>query len=125
MSHKTDVAVKVDDRTALIQALAEMGYEAVEGKKILKAYDWKIEADITVKKNGSQINLGFIEQADGSFKVEADFYGTGISQAKFQEDLNKLHGKNKVTNWFTENRYQTSLETDEEGNLVVVGTKWN
>jgi hypothetical protein len=124
MSHKTNVEVTVDDKDCLIAALEEMGY-TVGGKKTLKAFDWKINADVTISKNGKDINLGFIEKEDGTFKLEADFYGTSINQKNFQEQVNTLHGKHKVTKWFTENRYQTSLETDEEGNMVVVGTKWS
>lgn len=124
MSHKTRLNVRIDDKDALIKALEEMGYEVSEERRTLSAFSWQMETDLVVKKDGNVLNIGFKEQEDGSFKIEADFYGTGISTTEFQEQLNVLYGKHKVTNWLIRNRYTPTYETDEEGNLVVVGTRW-
>ena len=126
MSHKVDVDVKIDNQEALIKALEEMGYEAHVEKKRLSAYGWSIDADITIKKkeSGRQPNIGFIKQEDGTFKMEADFFLSGINETDFRNELNILHGKHKVSDWLVKHRYNTSYEKDEEGNMVVLGTRW-
>lgn len=123
MSHKTPVYVKVDNEEALIEALEEMGYTVRKGKHTLSAFDWKIECDLSILKDGKQLNIGFLKTKDG-YKVEADWWGTGINSKEFQEQLNQLHGKHKVKNWLLKNGYKVTYETDEEGNLVVVGSRW-
>ena len=123
MSHKTEVHVKVDNEQALKEALEEMGYTAKTGKHTLKAFNWTMDCDVSVMKNDKQLMIGFSKIDDG-YKVEADWWGTGINQKKFQESLNMLHGKHKVKNWFSQNRYKVSYEEAEDGSLVVVGTRW-
>lgn len=125
MSHKTEVAVNIDNREALIAALEEMGYGVELNKKIGSNYGFTIDADIAVVKGSNRLTIGFKQKDDGTFKLEADFYGTGISQKTFQDQVNTLHAKHKTSGWLAENRYQVSYETDEDGDLVVVGTKWN
>lgn len=125
MSHKAEVHVVVNDKESLINALHDMGLEVVEGKQKLDSkYRFSIDCDLSVKKNGEQLMIGFSQQKDSTFKMEADFYGTGLNSREFQKQVNVGHGKHKVSKWFNENRYTTTYEKDEEGNLVVVGTKW-
>jgi hypothetical protein len=125
MSHKTELKVNIDNKKALMDALTEMGFTVTDEKVHLHAWSWHMDSDITVKKNGDLVNVAFQQQADGSFKVEHDFYGTSINATKFGNDLNVLHGKHKVTDWLMDNRYSVAYETDEDGDLVVVGEKWN
>lgn len=124
MSHKTEVHVKVDNEQALKDALEEMGYFVRTGKHTLKAFDWSMDCDLSVTKDNKQLMIGFKKTEEGCYKVEADWWGTGINEKKFTEDLNIAHGKHKVKNWFSDNRYKVSYEQDEDGSLVVVGTRW-
>ena len=123
MSHKTPVQVNIDNERALIQALEEMGYEARVEKHELKAFQWKMDCDVSVIKDGKQLNLGF-KKVDNHYEMEADWWGTGINPKDFQEQLNQKHSKHKVKNWFLDNNYKVSYEEQEDGSLVVVGSKW-
>jgi uncharacterized membrane protein YfhO len=125
MSHKTELKVNIDNKKALMDALTEMGFTVTDEKRKLAAFSWTMDTDITVKKDGRLINVGFKQQEDGTFTCQHDFYGTSISVGDFQKNLNTLHGKHKVANWLNENRYQVTYERDEDGDLVVVGSKWN
>jgi uncharacterized membrane protein YfhO len=124
MSHKTEIEVNIDDRDALKEALTEMGFTVREGKHELGAFGWKMECDLSIKKKDRQLNIGFSEQEDGTYKVEADWWGTGLDQQKFRDDLNQLHSKHKASNWLRKNKYKVSYEQEEDGSIVVVGTRW-
>jgi hypothetical protein len=125
MSHKQVIEVNIDNREALLEALKEMGYKVREGKHTLCDFDWTIQADISIlTQDDKQLNIGFIQQQDGSYKIEADFWRTGINQKDFQEQINVLHAKHKTVNWLSTHGYGVTFETDMAGELVVVGTQW-
>lgn len=123
MSHKTEVHVKVDNEKALKEALEEMGYQVRTGRHTLSAFDWSMTCDLSLVKDGEQLNVGFLKQDDG-YKVEADWWRTGVNSKEFSENLNVLHGKHKVKNWLKDNKYKVTYEEDEEGSLIVVGSRW-
>jgi hypothetical protein len=123
MSHKVKIHANVDNEVALIQALEEMGYEVRKGPHKLSAFDWTMDCDLSIVKNGKQLNVGFKKVGD-KFEMEADWWNTGINPKEFEEQLNVGHGKHKVANWFLEKGYKVSYETAEDGSLVVVGKRW-
>jgi hypothetical protein len=125
MSHKTTLKTNIDNKEALIGALAEMGFTVKEEKTSLSAWGWTMVSDFAISRDGKSMNIGAEKQKDGTYRVEADLYKTGFNITDFQDQLNVLHGKHKVNNWMLENRYQTTFETDEAGDLVVVGRRWN
>lgn len=124
MSHKTELKVNVDNQEALEQALEEMGFKVRKGKHTLNAWDWKMDCDLSILKDEKQLNIGFKKQEDGTFSVEADWWGTGINEKDFRDDLNQFHSKHKVSNWLKNNKYKVAYAEEEDGCLVVTGTRW-
>ncbi len=124
MSHKTPVQVRVDNEAALTEALKEMGYSVRVGSHSLSGYDWSMECDLSVLKDEKQLNIGFRKTDDG-YEVEADWWGSGINSKDFQEQLNQLHGKHKTKNWLTKKGYKVTYAYENDGALVVTGSKWS
>lgn len=125
MSHLVKVDVKVDNTEALKQSLEEMGYEVREGQHTLSAWGWKMNCDFSIKKNGRQLMVGFKELEDGTIKIEADWYGTGIGREKFQEDLNQLHSKHKTVNIVRKKGWKLGKEKVlEDGTIEIRASRW-
>jgi len=128
MSHKTEVKVQVDHVASIKKSLEEMGYQIKEGKHVLKAFDWKIDADFSLMKDGRQLNVGFVEQEDGTVACEADWWGTGINQNKFQQQLQQLHSKHKVIHTVRQKGWnvdESQVTVGQDGAIGFSATRWS
>lgn len=125
MSHFTTVEVALKDLANVAESLKEMGFEVQEGKHTIT--DWAHqthEVDLSIKKDGKQLTLGWAHTADGALTMVHDFWGTGLNQKNFMTELNSLYSKNTATKWLQGKGYSVSYDHDEEGNLLVVGSRW-
>ena len=93
MSHVVDCDVKITDLDALEAAVKEeLGGELIRGKKSYKWWgrfegDYPLpegvrqedlgKCDHVIKVPGASYEVGVVEQKDGSFKLQYDFYTTG------------------------------------------------
>lgn len=78
MSHKTEIATKLNNGHYLKQALSKLGFkfkEAKPGTKLLTRghYGVQEEVDILVESNNEAI--GFRKGKDGNYVAVGDFYG--------------------------------------------------
>lgn len=124
MSHLTKVDCKINSVETLQTTLEEMGYELVPDAKISSRW-WKSRnVDLGVKKNSKLLPLGWIKQPDSTYEMIADWYGTGINQIKFVEQIKVGYTKHKASSWLKSKGYSVKYEYDTEGDLVVVGSRW-
>ncbi len=126
MSHLTQIAIELDDLNAIKEALVEMGYEVREGKHRLSAFDWNMEADLSVQKNGRQLNIGFMQKEDGVIDIKADFWNTGVNQKNFREQLQQLHAKHKTISIIRKKGWKVGNATTlEDGSIKLTATRWS
>lgn len=125
MSHADTVEIHLKDLTMVAEALKEMGFQIKEGKHTIA--DWakrSFEVDLSASKDGKQLCLGWRQKADGSLEMVKDWYGIGMNQKDFMAQLSTLYSKNTATQWLKGKGYSVAYENDEQGNLIVVGSKW-
>lgn len=123
MSHYTKVDCKVDNMDALKKALTEMGYGYEEGSHNITSFGHTRTFEISILKDNKQIPVGWIKE-DNTLRLEGDFYMTGINSTKFGNEVSRLHTKHKTEDWLKKKGYRVKHEVNEEGKMVVVGSKW-
>lgn len=123
MSHYTKVDCKVDNMDALKKALTEMGYGYREGSHDITSFGNTRTFEISILKDNKQIPVGWINK-ENTLKLEGDFYMTGINSAEFGNEVSRLHTKYKTEDWLKKKGYRVKHEVNEEGKMVVVGSKW-
>lgn len=139
ISHFTEIALAINDREALLAALAEMGYagkvEVHEAPVTLIGYDGKprvldgreVRAEIVIRQRhlwNAANDIGFARQADGTYlayiseydrQVEPEWH-TRLLQAHgvhvAQRELRKLGCRN------------VQLTRQADGTVVVVGNRY-
>jgi hypothetical protein len=123
MSHYTKVDCKVDNMDALKKALSEMGYGYREGSHDITSYGQTRTLELSVLRDKAQMPIGWIKEGS-NLALEGDFYGTGINSVEFGNEVSRLHTKYKTEDWLKKKGYRVKHEVDEEGRMVVVGSKW-
>ncbi len=124
MSHLVTVDCKIDSIEALSEALVEMGYEPVRNATISSRYWNDKKVDLGIRKDGKTITIGWVNDGNDTYDLIADWFCTGINQGEFVEAVNVGHTKHKTSSWMKKNGYSVKYETNTDGNLVVVGTRW-
>ncbi len=125
MSHLVELKVQLDDMKAIKDALEEMGFEVREGKHKLSAYGWNLNCDLSIKKDGKQLMVGFTQKDDKTIEVQADWHGTRISRKEFQKDLQQLHAKHKARNVLKKRRWSLGKEQVlADGSIQFTATRW-
>lgn len=120
MSHWAEVEITLKDMYCVKDTLKELGYTYKEGTHKIK--DWassEKEVDLSVNDR-----IGFKQEGD-TIKVIADFYGTGISQTEFIQNLNQVYAKNKIVKEVSAQGFNVaSQEKDTKGNIQLVLQRW-
>jgi len=125
MSHLVSITVELDSMDAVAQALEEMGYDVRREQHTLSAFGWKMNCDLSIKKNGKQLMVGFKQNEDGSITSEADWYGSGINRDKFTKELTQLHAKHKTVNALNKRRWKVGeFVKQADGSLKATARRW-
>jgi len=78
MSHKTELATKLNNGHYLKQALTKLGFkfkEAAPGTKLHTKGHYGVHEDVDILVNECNEAVGFRKQADGTYTAIGDFYG--------------------------------------------------
>lgn len=124
ISHLVQIQCKVDDLKALEATLNEMGYGSIRNTEMKSSWWASKKVDLLLTKDGRAKTIGWQKNAEGSYDIVADWYSTGINQKQFVEEVNIGHAKHKASDWLISNGYSVAYEVAEDGDLVVVGSKW-
>lgn len=86
MSHITKLKIAITNRVDLTTALGNMGHSIVEGKELKDYYasTSKEHVDFVLE---NQPTIGFREVDDGTWEFVGDFYGTGVREKEFMQQL--------------------------------------
>lgn len=128
-TYKAEVLKDVN-KEILEKALAEMGLEMDENIKIVDNAYGSSKVDAGLKKNGEQISVGlnFNEQDDGTTQLEVsgDFYGTGLNERTFVDNLSQTYQKYNVIEQCENNGWIIeSTEINEDGEIEIEAFQWN
>ena len=101
MSHFTKVQTLIRDRVLLCESLRRLHHQYQEGERLLiRGYAGNKEYGQVVVNTGSQYDIGFQRQSDGTFNVCADWWGvqkdTPIRQDTFLQQINQGYARGQV-----------------------------
>ncbi len=130
MSHFTKVATKINDRGALKKALDQLGWKYKHAEQGVEVRGWrgaKTQAEIAIDMG--KYDVGVIKQEDGTYALEADWWGIetsrGVKEEEVVKELNAKYAYQRVVAAVEEQGYtidQNSVQKD--GTVKLTVSKW-
>jgi predicted Mrr-cat superfamily restriction endonuclease len=131
MSHFSRLKTQFRHREVLIQCLVDLGH-TVETDTTIQGHEGKHSVDIAVKTR-SGYGIGFVQNADGTYDIVADWWGVkGIGQKRIAielkkqaETIQKEYVKKMVLTETAKDGFNLVSETEEaDGTLRIVVRRW-
>ena len=134
MSHFTTVKTKINNLTALQQALQNLKYKftvAEESQQcVVRGYKGDtIHAAMSIDMG--KYDIGVVQAQDGTYELVADWWGVETTAGKFEqevvEEINREYAYVRVMQACEEQGYQIAREdvnVAEDGSVQLVAVKW-
>ena len=130
MSHFTKVATKINDLVALKKALDQLGWKYKASEQGVEVRGWRgqtTKAEIAIDMG--KYDVGVVKQADGTYALEADWWGVettrGLKEEEVVKELNAKYAYQRVVAAVEEQGYtidQNAVQAD--GTVKLTVSKW-
>jgi hypothetical protein len=130
MSHFTKVATKINDLVALKKALDQLGWKYKASAEGVEVRGWRgqtTKAEIAIDMG--KYDVGVVKQADGTYALEADWWGVettrGLKEEEVVKELNAKYAYQRVVAAVEEQGYtidQNAVQAD--GTVKLTVSKW-
>ena len=130
MSHFTKVATKINDLVSLRKALDQLGWKYKYSEQGVEVRGWRgqtTKAEIAIDMG--KYDVGVVKQADGTYALEADWWGVettkGLKEEEVVKELNAKYAYQRVVAAVEEQGYtidQNSVKAD--GTVKLTVSKW-
>jgi hypothetical protein len=125
MSHFTTIKVQIKDAGVLREVLQGLGYVVeVDGK--VRGYQGNTTVADFVIRRSNGYDIGFRRsEGDENYEVIADFWGTGINQRQFLNEVQQKYAHRMLMNTVALQGYSVEAEeVMEDGTVRVVVGRW-
>lgn len=121
MSHFATYKANITSRKYIMQALKEMGYEIVMNTTIRDYYNQNREVQFAIKDKP----IGFSWNKDEKkYDIIADWWGTGVREKEFCNQISQLHEKYKVVDICKNKGLKAGKwNTLKDGSIQMVATQ--
>jgi hypothetical protein len=125
MSHFTTIKVQIKDGEVLREVLQELGY-GVEMNTMVRGYRGDTTSANFVIRRSNGYDIGFRKKdGDENYEVIADFWGTGINQKQFLNEIQQKYAHRMLLNTVVQQGYDVEAEeVMEDGTVRVVVGRW-
>lgn len=130
MSHFTKVATKINDLLALRKALDQLGWKYKYNEQGVEVRGWRgqtTKAEIAIDMG--KYDVGVVKQADGTYALEADWWGVettkGLKEEEVVKEINAKYAYQRVVAAVEEQGYtidQNAVQAD--GTVKLTVSKW-
>ncbi|MDB4964454.1 MAG: hypothetical protein JWN44_143 [Myxococcales bacterium] len=130
MSHFTKVATKINDLVALKKALDQLGWKYNANAEGVEVRGWRgqlSKAEIAIDMG--KYDVGVVKQADGTYALEADWWGVettkGLKEEEVVKELNSKYAYQRVVAAVEEQGYtidENAVQSD--GSVKLTVSKW-
>ena len=131
MSHFTRVKTKIKNKSALLAALADMGYtankvELHDTPQNLYGYrgDQREQtAEIILRRRyvgGSSNDIGFKLQEDGTYEAIISEYDSGRHNENWRDKLSQRYAYHNIKEELSSQGFSIESESEEKGELLLV-----
>jgi hypothetical protein len=124
MSHFTTIKVQIKNNEILANVLAELGHK-VESNTQVRGYQGdRIQAEYVIRQNNGY-DLGFRKDGDDNYEIIADFWGAGINQTQFVNQIQQKYAHQMLLHTAATQGYSIEAEeVMEDGTVRVVVGRW-
>jgi hypothetical protein len=130
VSHFTKVATKINDLVALKKALDQLGWKykhAVEGVEVRGWRGQTTKAEVAIDMG--KYDVGVVKQADGTYALEADWWGVettrGLKEEEVVKELNAKYAYQRVVAAVEEQGYTIDENAvHKDGTVKLTVSKW-
>jgi Protein of unknown function (DUF1257) len=124
MSHFTTIKVQIKNSEVLANVLAELGYQVELNTKIRGYEGDKTHAEYVIRQSNGY-DLGFRKDGDDNYELVADFWGAGINQTQFINQIQQKYAHQTLL--YTAESQGYTIEAEEvmqDGTVRVVVGRW-
>jgi Protein of unknown function (DUF1257) len=124
MSHFTTIKVQIKDSEILANVLTDLGYKVEVNAQIRGYQGDKTKAEYVIRQNNGY-DLGFRKDGDDNYELVADFWGAGINQTQFVNQIQQKYAHQMLLHTAATQGY--SIEAEEvmtDGTVRVVVGRW-
>jgi Protein of unknown function (DUF1257) len=130
VSHFTKVATKINDLVALRKALDQLGWKYKYNEQGVEVRGWRgqtTKAEIAVDMG--KYDVGVVKQADGTYALEADWWGVettrGLKEEEVVKEINAKYAYQRVVAAVEEQGYTIdSNAVQKDGTVKLTVSKW-
>ena len=130
MSHFTKVATKVNDLVALRKALDQLGWKYKYSEQGVEVRGWRgqtTKAEIAIDMG--KYDVGVVKQADGTYALEADWWGVettrGLKEEEVVKEINAKYAYQRVVAAVEEQGYTIDANAvQKDGTVKLTVSKW-
>jgi hypothetical protein len=130
VSHFTKVATKINDLVALRKALDQLGWKYKHAEQGVEVRGWRgqtSKAEIAIDMG--KYDVGVVKQEDGTYALEADWWGVettrGLKEEDVVKELNAKYAYQRVVAAVEEQGYTIDENAvQKDGTVKLTVSKW-
>ena len=124
MSHFTTIKVQIKNAEVLTNVLAELGHK-VEVNTQVRGYEGdRTNAEYVIRRSNGY-DIGFRKDGDDNYELIADFWGVGINQSQFVNEIQQKYAHKMLLNTAASQGYTIEAEeVMQDGTVRVVVGRW-
>ncbi|AFY92290.1 DUF1257 domain-containing protein [Chamaesiphon minutus] len=124
MSHFTTIKVQIKNGEVLANVLAELGHKVETNAQVRGYQGDRINAEYVIRRQNGY-DIGFRKDSDDNYELIADFWGTGINQVQFVNEIQQKYAhKMLLTTAETQGYTIEAEEVLNDGTVRVVVGRW-
>ena len=124
MSHFTTIKVQIKNSEVLANILTDLGHKFEYNTQVRGYQGDKIQAEYVIRQNNGY-DLGFRKDGDDNYEIIADFWGAGINQTQFINQIQQKYAHQMLLHTATTQGYIIEAEeVMEDGTVRVVVGRW-
>jgi Protein of unknown function (DUF1257) len=124
MSHFTTIKVQIKNSEVLANVLTDLGHKFESNTQVRGYQGDKIQAEYVIRQNNGY-DLGFRKDGDDNYELVADFWGAGINQTQFVNQIQQKYAHQMLLHTAATQGYSIEAEeVMEDGTVRVVVGRW-
>jgi Protein of unknown function (DUF1257) len=124
MSHFTTIKVQIKNSEILANVLAELGHKVEVNTQVRGYQGDRTNAEYVIRRSNGY-DIGFRKDGDDNYELIADFWGTGINQVQFVNEIQQKYAHKMLLNTAESQGYTIEAEeVMQDGTVRVVVGRW-
>jgi Protein of unknown function (DUF1257) len=124
MSHFTTIKVQIKNSEVLADVLTELGHKFEANTQVRGYQGDRTNAEYVIRRSNGY-DIGFRKDGDDNYELIADFWGTGINQAQFVNEIQQKYAHQMLLHTAATQGYSIEAEEVlEDGTVRVVVGRW-